>query len=404
MRPESPELSFIDLFCGCGGNSWGMRQANGARKLVPLLALDADSHAIENYSYNLPDVKVIQEDIRVIKPDDILQCIGLSPGELGCIVASPPCQTYSRNNRGFKDEKDHRHTLYKPLLNFIEVIKPWVVLVENVPEMETFSNGKYHFDFLKRLKKSGYVVRHWIINSANYGVPQHRFRLIYLAYRKEMQKIPKCPPLTHGEEPSLLPWITVEDAIKDLPTREAGDNRDYFRITKTQLLRRTQYAKARCFNGLKTVFNHSARSLNDTQLKRLYALKEGQAYKDLPGELKPKKGYDASYGRLGRNKPAPTLTAWLSYPGSGRFSHYEQHRVITIREALRLQSFDDHFRVFGSLLKQSALVGNAVPPLLANAFKNQIVNDLEHYFIVSPQSDTSSDTQSVLAQHNAPRN
>ena len=80
-------------------------------------------------------------------------------------------------------------------------------------------------------------------------------------------------------------------------------------------------------------------------------------------------------------KPAPTLTAWLSYPGSGRFSHYEQHRVITIREALRLQSFDDNFRVFGSLLKQSSLVGNAVPPLLANAFKNQIVNDLEHYFL-----------------------
>ena len=200
-----------------------------------------------------------------------------------------------------------------------------------------------------------------------------------------MQKIPECPPIVHGEEPSLLPWITVEDAIKDLPTRNAGDNRDYFRITEAQLLRRTKYAKECCYDGLKTVFNHTARSLNDTQMKRLYALKEGQAYKDLPCELKPKKGYDASYGRLWRNKSAPTLTAWLSYPGSGRFSHYEQHRVITIREALRLQSFDDNFRVFGSLLKQSALVGNAVPPLLANAFKNQIVTDVENYFGISPQ-------------------
>ena len=325
------------------------------------------------------------EDIRLVEPDDILQAIGLNPGELGCIVASPPCQTYSRNNRGVKDAKDHRHTLYKPLLKLVEVIKPWSALVENVPEMETYANGKYHSDFLKELRNLGYIVQYWIVNSASYGVPQHRFRLIYLAYRREMNKIPQLPPITYGENEGLLSWVTVESAIKDLPIRNAGEKRDYFRITDTQILRRTEYAKARYSEGLQTVFNHSARSLNDTQINRLISLKEGQAYKDLPDKLRPKNGYDASYGRLWRNKPAPTLTAWLSYPGSGCFSHYEQNRVITIREALRLQSFDDNFRVFGSLLKQSALVGNAVPPLLANAFKNQIVADLEDHFSILPQ-------------------
>lgn len=389
MRPEFPEFSFIDLFCGCGGNSWGFQQANGARPLIPLYALDSDPVAVENYCCNIPGVEVVCEDIRFIQPGDILQAIQLNPGELGCIIASPPCQTYSRNNRGVKNANDHRHTLYKPLLKIVEAIQPWTVLVENVPEMEKYANGMYHSDFLKKLNKLGYVVRHWIVNSASYGVPQHRFRLIYLAYRKELNKVPKVPSIKHGEDKGLLPWVTVESAIKDLPKRDAGDNQDEFPITNTQILRRTEYAKARCSQGLKIVFNHSARSLNHTQINRLISLKEGQAYKDLPDKLRPKNGYDASYGRLWRNKPAPTLTAWLSYPGSGRFSHYEQNRVITIREALRLQSFDDNFRVFGSLLKQSSLVGNAVPPLLANAFKNQIAVDLEEHFSILPQVSES---------------
>jgi len=78
-----------------------------------------------------------------------------------------------------------------------------------------------------------------------------------------------------------------------------------------------------------------------------------------------------------RSKPAQTLTTYLAYPSTGRFSHYEQDRVITIREGLRLQSFDDRFRVLGNLAEQSNQVGNAVPPLLAAAFKNIIVEDLE---------------------------
>lgn len=389
MRPESPEFSFIDIFCGCGGNSWGMKQANGARPLIPLYALDSDPAAVENYRHNIPSVEVVCEDIRLVKSQDILQTIELNPGELGCIVASPPCQTYSRNNRSFKHPNDHRHTLYKPLLKLVEAIKPWVVLVENVPEMQKYANGKYHLDFLKRLKESGYVVNHWIVNSASYGVPQQRFRLIYLAYRKEMNKIPELPAITHGEDIALLPWVTVESAIKDLPKRNAGENRDCFHVTPKQISIRTEYAKARYSEGLKIVLNHSARNLNNTQISRLLSLQEGQAYKDLPDKLRPRNGYSASYGRLWRDKPAPTLTAWLSYPGSGRFSHYEQNRVITIREALRLQSFDDNFSVFGSLLKQSALVGNAVPPILANAIKNQVVADLEAHFSILPQGHPS---------------
>lgn len=378
--PNCPQLSFIDLFCGCGGNTWGMIQEKGGMPLKPLLALDIDSKALESYQWNIPGVETIQDDICNLESDIILQKMGINQGELGCIVASPPCQTYSRNNRRAKDKKDLRNTLYKHTLKLISGIKPWVVFMENVPEMATYEGGKYHDDFLNQLKTLGYVHQHWTVNTANYGVPQKRFRLIYLAYRQEMNKIPECPAITHGDSPNLKEFITVKDAIGDLPSKKAGDEKDWFKVSSSQLDKRSGYALELKPVGCSKVYNHAARQLNETQLERLYSLKEGEAYKHLPDHLKPKSGYNASYGRLWRDRPALTLTASLSYPGSGRFSHYEQNRVITVREALRLQSFDDHFRVFGSLPEKSSQVGNAVPPLLAKAFKNQIVKDLQDFF------------------------
>lgn len=377
QRVTSPQFSCIDLFCGCGGNSWGMLQKNGSRQLTPLLALDIDASALATYHENMPMVNIMQEDIRNVNPSMVLNIIGLQPGELGCLIASPPCQTYSRNNRLPKDKHDHRYILYTHTLKMIESIRPWVVFMENVPEMETCHEGAYHSDFLERLRQLDYIPQYWTVDAADYGVPQHRNRLIYLAYRKEMGKVPICPPQTHGICSELLPWVTVEDAIADLPLREAGDNVDSFIFDSNKELELSFYARSRHPKHSSIVFNHSARTLNQTQIRRLLALQEGQAFNDLPDDIRPAKGYKASYGRLWRKKPAMTLTTYLAYPGSGRFSHYEQNRVITIREALRLQSFDDDFRVLGSLIEQSAQVGNAVPPLLATAFKQLIVADLE---------------------------
>src|SRR5439155_23652591 len=116
--------------------------------------------------------------------------------------------------------------LYTHTLKIIEGIRPWVVFMENVPEMETCHAGAYHNDFLECLRKLGYTPRHWTVNAADYGVPQHRNRLIYLAYREEMEKIPACPPPTHNHSSELRPWVTVEEAIADLPPRQAGDNED----------------------------------------------------------------------------------------------------------------------------------------------------------------------------------
>ena len=378
-KPVSSLFACVDLFSGCGGNSWGMLEHARNRPLIPILALDSEPSAVFVYRRNMPMVDVLEADIRDVAPDDILRRIGLGSGELGCLIASPPCQTYSRNNRLPKDKNDYRNTLYLQTLRMIREIRPWVVFMENVPEMATTLEGAYHKDFLANLAVLGYVARHWTVDAADYGVPQRRERLIYLAYRTEMMKIPTCPAATHGAQAALTPWVTVENAIGDLPSRLAGKGPDWFIVDDAQKLKRSGYALSLCPSGSPVVVNHFARALDDVQIARLEALGEGQAYEDLPAHIKPKQGYKASYGRLWRSKPAPTLTTYLAYPGSGRFSHFEQNRVITIREALRLQSFDDSFEVPGILADQSTLVGNAVPPLLVAAFKKIIVRDLEQF-------------------------
>lgn len=381
-RPDRPEFACVDLFCGCGGNSWGMLRGGDARSLTPLLALDVNATALSTYHRNMPGVTTMLADIRTVTPRRLLSSVGLRAGELGCLVASPPCQTYSRNNRQPKDANDHRNTLYTHTLTIIEGVKPWVVFMENVPEMATVNGGAYHRDFISRLAQLGYTVGHWTVDTASYGVPQRRSRLIYLAYRSRMRATPELPRETHGEGRGLLPTVTVSDAIADLPERGAGDPRDSFvaDASPTESLSAYALASRKGLSKGGAVHNHSARDLNEVQLRRLQALGEGQAYYDLPIELRPLKGYNGSYGRLWRAKPAPTLTAHLAYPSCGRFSHYEQNRVITIREALRLQSFDDAFAVDGILIEQSAQVGNAVPPLLASAFKEVIVSALEKHF------------------------
>lgn len=375
---SNPHLSFIDLFSGCGGNSWGMSQAGKTIAMQPLLAVDIEQIALKTYKFNHPSTQTLFRDISKLSASELLKQIGLTPGKLGCLVASPPCQSYSRNNRTASKKQDERNTLYLHTLRLIKGVEPLCVFMENVPEMKTHHNGVYHDHFVENLEKLGYVVKYWTVNSADHGIPQRRSRLIYLAFHKKLGQIPEKPAETHSESGDLLPqWIGAKDAIGDLPVREVADQRDSF-DAKIYSNERSEYAQ-QLAPRRNHVFNHSSRSLNEIQVERLNVLEEGQAYYDLPKRLRPKKGYDSSYGRLWQDKPAQTITTWVQYPSSGRFSHYEQNRVITIREALRLQSFGDDFRVFGTMIEQSKQVGNAVPPLLAQIFKDSFAPILESW-------------------------
>ena len=160
------------------------------------------------------------------------------------------------------------------------------------------------------------------------------------------------------QEPS---YVTVREAIADLPRLDHGEGEepmpygtpatgDYQRLVR---------------NGSDVVYDHVARRLAPTQLERLRAIRPGQRMADLPEHLRTRQGYGGAYSRLDWDEPALTITTWVFHPGSGRFGHPEDDRTITMREAARIQSFDDDFRFTGSYNSKSRQIGNAVPPLLA---------------------------------------
>ena len=130
-------------------------------------------------------------------------------------------------------------------------------------------------------------------------------------------------------------------------------------------------------NGSTTVTNHVARHLQPTQYERLASILPGQGLKDLPKHLRPKSGYSGAYARLTKEMIAPTITRWVFHPGSGRFGHPVDIRVITIREAARIQGFPDSFEFVGTYTQQAGQVGNAVPPLLAERIAESLLQNIQ---------------------------
>jgi DNA (cytosine-5)-methyltransferase 1 len=161
----------------------------------------------------------------------------------------------------------------------------------------------------------------------------------------------------------------VWDAIGDLPSLKSGEGSE----STTYTIPATTEFQQSVRNVEGCVSNHIARRLQPKQLARLKALRPGEGIKNLPDELRPKSGFSGAYGRLTKDMVAPTITRWVFHPGSGRFGHPVDFRVITIREAARLQGFPDFFEFVGTYTQQAGQVGNAVPPLLARAIGRHIL-------------------------------
>jgi len=361
----------VDLFCGCGGLSVGFRDAG----FKILAGVDIDKPALTTFKRNFPDTLALEADVTTLDPEDFRNHLNLKPGELDCLIGGPPCQGFSKNvpakNRFLEDP---RNALVVRFLDFVRALRPKSVIMENVAEMRNAFNGTYTEIIQELFSSLGYESEVVTIVAADYGVPQMRRRVFFTA--SQLGKgIPK-PNRTHknpNEEPdlftsNLLPYVTVKEAISDLPSLKAGQGespqeyRNGFDSNYQKLMRRNS----------ELLFNHVARALTPIQLDRCRSLKEGEDARHLPDNLKPKSHYSGAYGRLSWSKPAPTITRWVFHPGSGRFFHPTDDRVITIREAARLQSFPDTFVFEGTYIQQSHQVGNAVPPLVAQAFARSV--------------------------------
>lgn len=378
-------LTMLDLFAGAGGLSEGLSEAGFhslfASEIVPVYA--------DTYKLNHPGSKVFTADIRSLDAKAILADLDLERGQLDLLAGGPPCQGFSINApvRSILDQRNH---LFKEYLRFVDAFAPRAVLIENVPGLVSFEHGATLHAILDALAQFGYGADVRILGAAYYGVPQMRWRTIILGLRGKVLPSAAFPePIYHapirpnftttfdGQMLIKLPapevsaaFTTVKEAIGDLPPLACGERgnevKEYISEPFCDYQRRLR-------TGSSGVYNHEAPRLSKINLERLKYIKPGGNWTDIPDDLLPKgmkranKGdHTKRYGRVTADGLASTILTKCD-PHWGAYFHYEQDRSFTVREAARIQSFPDHYIFTGAMAEQFAQVGNAVPPLLAEA-------------------------------------
>ena len=356
----------IDLFCGAGGLSTGLKKS-GFRLC---LGVDIDEKALKTYKCNLKRTKVLKEDIKKVTGERITELTGINRRDNFLLAGCPPCQGFS--SLGKRDANDEKNELVYEYIRIINELEPSFILMENVPGMSTGVGKEIFKNVVKELEEN-YHVEYATLNAADFGVPQIRKRLVLhwirndvyanLGLDKEKQKI--LPKSTHSKEKKkgYRKWVTVRKAIFDLPILGAGESYD---------------------DGI--IKNHKARSLSETNIERLQEIRLHGGNREMISEelqlechKKENVSYTDTYGIIDPDKPAPTITSGCTIISKGRYCHPTQNRGLSIREAARLQSFDDKFEFQGNMGEMSLQIGNAVPPKLAQASGKVIINYMGLY-------------------------
>lgn len=320
---KADECKVLSLFCGCGGLCEGFKQAG----FQISVSNDIWEPALDSYRLNHPTVNVVGGDIRDQK---VCQAIYDFFGTSGCdvIIGGPPCQAYSMSGR--RDENDPRGKLFHDYVGMVDHMRPKVFVMENVTGILSMKHGKQLVtDMIHDMfAKLGYDVRHQVLNSADYGVPQFRRRVIFIGVRSDLGLKYDYPIPEFGEAP-LKPFITAKQAIdhwKDVP-----DDKETFHLR----------------------MKHCA-----AFVEKIKQTKAGDCVT----------GYSESFARLAADEPSKTCKA----NNGSVFLHYEQDRTITPREMAALQSFADTYRFVGSKHDVLVQICNAVPPLLGKAIAESV--------------------------------
>jgi DNA (cytosine-5)-methyltransferase 1 len=371
-------LVVMDLFCGTGGFTKGFENT-GLYDVV--FGIDLLPDAVDTFRLNHPDALGVRGDIRAYQPGLAGDELGLAPGEVDVIVGGPPCQGFSsiRPNRSSADD-DHRNSLFEEFASYVEHFRPRAFVMENVVGLATHKRG----ETLEAIDDAFDVLRYdtdWrILNAAHFGVPQKRERLVMIGLERGASV--SFPRPTHGDgrpldtighrdrsrmlvpsPPSLLeqgdvlsPYVTVDDAIDDLPEVAAGEIAECYDRPP-----RTDYQAARR-KDLRELAHHE--STRHTARMLEIVRHAGKNISSIPPHLITS-GFSSCYSRVDGDEPCVTLTVNFIHPASNRCIHPRQHRALTVREGARIQSFDDDFQFVSTSRNRIAkLIGNAVPPLL----------------------------------------
>lgn len=367
-------FTVVDLFAGIGGFAEGFLRANTTESKFRFdlkLLVDSDPTASFTFKKNYPRVPFWNADIGKLQTDELLKLLRMRSGELDFLIGGPPCQGFSPNGKRWLE--DHRNRLLSRFIDIAHALQPKCVILENVPTaLSAFAqlfNERIHEAF------RGYAVQHAVLNASEFGVPQIRRRAFVVALREDLGLSEFSFPTggfdtidighdSHTDAKANHRFVDVEEAIGDLPALSAGeafDGRPYTRDCTSA------YQRARR-SGSIALFNHIARTHSPKFLEKISGIQPGEGNAQLPdGERFSDNYFSQAYARLHPRGIGFTITAHFRNPGSGRFTHYRDSRSITVREAARLQSFDDRFIFYGCDRDQERHVGNAVPPMLSSA-------------------------------------
>ena len=346
-------LTFVDLFCGCGGMSLGFQDAG----FIPLLGVDISKDAVATYTKNIAapaldsGIESFVDEVRKLTSglnQEATEAISPLAGGVDVVVGCPPCQGYSmlgRMSRGPERTIHHQtlNRLWEAYSEAIELLRPKMIVTENIP---LFLDSPEFNAFVQKIRGFGYDYEEGILNAYHFGVPQRRRRAIVVA--SERDRKPSLP-MPNGSR------TTVRQAIGRFSREPSGRNW------------------------------HVGRRVTDLSLSRYRVIPPGGNRFDLMRErpdlappcwLRKPTGTTDVFGRLFWDRPAPTIRTEFFKPEKGRYLHPEEDRPITPREAAALQSFPSDFEFVGSYTSVSRQIGEAVPPVMARAIAEHVADIL----------------------------
>ena len=343
----------VDLFAGAGGMSLGAQLAG----IDIRICIENDPHAVLTYVHNHPEVNVFAEDIRKYNPSNTF--LGNEPTIL---FGGPPCQGFSTSNQRTRTSENPNNWLFNEFIRVVKIHKPTWVVFENVKGILETEGGKFFNYTYKALKRIGYTLSDCVLNAADFGVPQIRSRVFIVGNVDGVEFT--YPAFTANKH------VTTWEAIADLPELRNGANINCLMYRGNPI---STYAST--MRGTQEFCsNHLVTRNADHIIERYKHIPQGGNWENIPEELMSNyadrfRCHTGIYRRLTTDSPSVVIGNYRK----NMLIHPYEDRGLSVREASRLQSFPDSYEFKGSIGFQQQQVGNAVPPLLAKAIFDKVL-------------------------------